>query len=65
MKGTIKTINEKGFGFIKLDGEVKDMFFHSSKLRNANFADLRVGDSVEFGVDEGEKGPFAVDINVV
>lgn len=65
MKGIIKTINEKGFGFISREGEKKDIFFHSSELRNAHFNDLRVGDAVEFGTGEGEKGPFATDVHVV
>ena len=65
MKGTIKTINEKGFGFISREGEKKDLFFHSSQLRGIGFADIRVGDVVEFGVGDGEKGPFATDVVLV
>lgn len=62
--GTIKTLTEKGFGFIKRDGESKDLFFHSSELRNVAFNDLRVGDKVEFGIESGEKGLYAADVHL-
>lgn len=62
MKGKIKTLVEKGFGFISREGESKDLFFHSSELQGVSFNDLRVGDKVEFGVGEGEKGPFATNV---
>lgn len=61
-QGTVKTLTDKGFGFIKREGETKDLFFHSSQLRNAKFAELKVGDALEFGVQDGDKGPFAADI---
>lgn len=64
MEGTIKTLTDKGFGFIKREGEVKDLFFHSSQLRGAEFNDLRVGDRVTFGIADGEKGKFATDVEV-
>lgn len=62
--GTIKTLTEKGFGFIKREGESKDLFFHSSELRNVAFNDLRVGDKVEFEVASGEKGLYAADVHL-
>ncbi len=65
MKGTIKTLTEKGYGFITQDGEKKDLFFHSSQLRGISYDALRVGDQVQFGVDTGEKGPFATDVALV
>lgn len=65
MKGTIKTLTEKGFGFITREGEKKDLFFHTSELRGVAYADLRIGDQVEFGIGEGEKGPFACDVQLV
>lgn len=65
MKGTIKTLTDKGFGFISREGQSKDLFFHSSELQGVNFNDLRQGDIVEFGVADGEKGPFATNVVLV
>lgn len=63
MKGTIKTLTEKGFGFISREGEVKDLFFHSKELRGVTYDELRVGDVVTFEVVQGEKGPAAVNVS--
>jgi len=56
MNGTIKTLTERGFGFIAREGESKDLFFHSKDLQGVTFDDLKVGDAVTFEVVEGEKG---------
>ena len=53
-QGTIKTLRmDKGFGFIAPDDEPRDIFFHRSSVRDANFDDLQEGERVEFvkGVD--------------
>lgn len=63
MKGTIKTLTEKGFGFISVPGQKKDTFFHANGLRGMHFNDLKVGDEVEFDVEEGQKGPSAVNVD--
>ena len=65
MEGTIKTLTEKGFGFIAREGEAKDLFFHSKELKGVTYADLKVGDKVTFEVVEGEKGPAAVNVQRV
>ncbi len=36
MNGTVKTKTDKGFGFISREGETKDLFFHSSDLKESN-----------------------------
>lgn len=64
MTGKIKTLTEKGFGFITREGEKKDLFFHSSELRGVTFNELQVGDVVSFGLGDGEKGPFATDVQL-
>lgn len=64
MTGTIKTITDKGFGFISREGQTKDLFFHTSELRGVRFDELKIGDTVEFGIAEGEKGPFATDVQL-
>ncbi len=62
MKGTIKTLTPKGFGFIAREGETKDLFFHSKELSGVTFDELQVGDEVTFEVIDGEKGLSAVNV---
>ncbi len=62
MKGTIKTLTQRGFGFIGLEEEENDIFFHSNDLSGVEFDDLKVGDEVEFEIVESQKGPKAVDV---
>lgn len=63
-QGTIKKlVSDKGFGFIESDGS--ELFFHSSALENAQFNDLREGESVEFAVGDGPKGPRAENVRVL
>lgn len=63
MQGIIKKLTDKNFGFITVDGEDKDLFFHANELEGVNFDDLREGDSVTFEVEDGQKGPSAVKVN--
>ena len=65
MEGTIKTLTEKGFGFISREGEVKDLFFHSKELKGVTYDELKVGDKVTFEVVKGEKGPAATNVSRV
>lgn len=62
-QGVIKRLNDKGFGFISVEGEAKDYFFHASELQNVAFNDLREGDAVEFTAANGEKGPQAQQVS--
>ncbi|HRY52433.1 MAG TPA: cold shock domain-containing protein [Candidatus Portnoybacteria bacterium] len=63
MNGVIKTLTDRGFGFISRDGETKDLFFHSKELKGVAFDELKVGDAVTFEVAESEKGPNAVNVS--
>jgi cold shock protein len=65
MKGTIKKIMDKGFGFITPENGGKDIFFHSNSLLNVQFNDLREGDNVTFEVEDGPKGPSAINVERV
>ena len=65
MQGTIKTLTDRGFGFIAREGEAKDLFFHSKELNGVTFDELRVGDTVTFEVVQGEKGPSATNVSRV
>ena len=63
MTGTIKTLTDRGFGFIAREGEAKDLFFHSNELSGVTFDELKVGDTVQFEVVNGEKGPSATNVS--
>ncbi len=63
-QGTIKTLNEKGFGFIVCEGQPKDVFFHSDECKNVAFNDLKVGEKVTFEVVADTRGPKALNVNV-
>ncbi len=63
--GTVKWFNnQKGYGFIT-DEEGKDVFVHFSGLNMEGFKTLEEGQSVEFDLTEGEKGPQATNVTVV
>ena len=62
MTGTIKTLTDKGYGFIAREGETKDLFFHSKELNGLRFDELKVGDMVSFEVVDGPKGPAATNV---
>ena len=62
MTGTIRTLRvDKGFGFIRDDAN-NDYFFHQSAVYGEGIQDLREGDSVEFDVGQGPKGPRAENV---
>ena len=64
MEGTIKTIvSEKGFGFITVEGEEKDLFFHSNSLVSVRYEELQKGDRVSFEKTDSPKGPNAVNVS--
>lgn len=63
MTGTIKTLTDRGFGFISVEGQEKDLFFHSKELVGVLFDELKVGDTVTFEVVQGEKGPAATGVS--
>ena len=61
-KGTVKFFNDaKGFGFITEEGVEKDHFVHISGLVD----EIREGDTVEFDLQEGNKGLNAVNVKVI
>jgi len=63
MEGTIKKIvTEKGFGFITVDGEEKDLFFHKNELKGVNYEELKEGDRVSFEKTNSPKGPNATNV---
>lgn len=62
MMGTIKRLNERGFGFIAPEDGSADLFFHSTGCVGVEFNDLREGDKVEFEVGQSDKGPKAENV---
>ncbi|XP_044964654.1 cold shock-like protein CspC [Hordeum vulgare subsp. vulgare] len=61
--GVVKWFNEsKGFGFITPDDGSKDVFVHFSAISGAGFKTLAEGQRVEFYIQDGQKGPSAVDV---
>lgn len=65
MKGTVKWFNkQKGYGFIS-DETGKDVFVHYSGISMEGYKNLEEGQTVEFEVTNGEKGPQATNVTVV
>ena len=63
--GRVKWFNNaKGYGFIERDGGT-DVFVHYSAIRGDGYKSLNEGDSVEFEISDGQKGPQATNVDKV
>ena len=63
--GTVKWFNDaKGYGFLAQDGG-KDVFVHHSAIVAEGFRSLTEGDKVEFSIEQGPKGPAAVNVRKI
>lgn len=61
-EGKVKWFNEaKGFGFITTEGS-GDVFVHYSNISGNGFKTLAEGDDVSFEIEEGPKGPKAINV---
>lgn len=61
MNGKIKTLTDKGFGFIAVEGQ-EDIFFHSTSLVDVTYEELNVDDAVTFETEDSEKGLRAISV---
>ena len=63
--GIVKWFNErKGYGFIEQE-EGPDVFVHQTGINASGFRSLNEGDRVSFDLEDGQKGPRAVNVTVV
>ena len=63
LNGKVKWFNPtKGYGFISRDDDSKDVFVHSSAVKDAGLTGLAEGEAITVDVEEGTKGPSAVNL---
>lgn len=64
--GTVKWFNaEKGYGFIKMEDDDKDVFVHYSSIDMQGYRSLQDGDRVRFNIVSGAKGPAAAEVKIL
>ena len=64
VKGTVKWFNEKkGYGFLSQENG-NDVFVHYTSIKADGFKTLKEGDPVEFEVQDGPKGPQAINVKL-
>jgi cold shock protein len=63
MKGKVKWFNaEKGFGFIEREEGGDDVFVHFSAVQGEGYKSLDEGQNVQFDIEQGQRGPQAVNV---
>lgn len=65
LKGKVRSFDEqKGFGFISSEG-LPDTFVFFSAIKASGFKTLTAGQQVTFQVAQGEKGPQAINVEII
>jgi CspA family cold shock protein len=66
LKGQVKWFNfRKGFGFIEREDNEKDVFVHITAVKAAEIKTLQENDKLEFSLEDGPKGPSAVNLKKI
>ena len=66
LNGTVKWFNaSKGYGFIRRKGEEKDIFVHSTAIRNSGLEYLKEGEQLTFELEFSDKGPSAINLQKI
>ncbi len=66
MRGKVKWFNsQKGWGFLSPENGDSDVFVHYSKIDMEGYRNLKDNDEVVFEIEQGEKGPIAVNVRKV
>ena len=66
LQGKVKWFNPtKGFGFIEREDKEKDVFVHITAVKAADIKTLQENDKLEFSLEDGPKGPSAVNLKKI
>lgn len=66
IKGKVKWFNsEKGFGFIEIEGQAKELFVHYTAIKGEGYRFLEEGAEVSFVIVQGKRGPQADEVEVI
>ena len=66
LKGKVKWFNgTKGYGFIEREDKEKDVFVHITAVKAAELKNLQESDKLEFTLEDGPKGPSAVNLKKI
>jgi CspA family cold shock protein len=65
--GTVKRFNKiKGYGFLTSDdNHEREVFVHFSEVQIAGYKELKAGDRVSYTINQGERGEFATQVQLV
>jgi CspA family cold shock protein len=64
--GSVNRFNKiKGYGFITADETSNEVFVHFSAVQAAGYKELKIGERVSYTLNQGEKGDFATEVQVI